>query len=141
MAYILGLLVLLLVPVSSAAQVPPVPPVVQVPSLVVDRAALPDLGTVNVPLPANLDGDAVTREWVQSQYAQDGHFEIRGIALRAGALCTGGWVRPFQVALAHLVPGDMLLVGMVLGPLDAGRDGYVVVGVRGYYEIPIPYGC
>lgn len=116
------------------------PAAAQTPSLVVDRAALPDLGAVNVPIPANLDGDGLTREWVQSQYAPDGQFEIRGIALRNGVLTYGAWIRPFAVAAAHLVPGDLLLVGMVFGPLDGNRDGFVVIGVRGYYEIPIPFG-
>ncbi|MGE0363056.1 MAG: hypothetical protein AB7R67_20250 [Vicinamibacterales bacterium] len=104
--------------------------------LVADRAAL----GVDAPMPANLDGQATTREWVQSRYSPtDGQYEVRGLALRASGLCVGTWFRPFDVAAAQLLPGDMLLVGVLAESGD--RHRFIAYGVIGYYEVSIGYGC
>lgn len=121
----------------ALAQVPGLPPP---PAFVFDRYAIPGLG-VEAPIPAELDGTVATREWVQTRYApSDGVFEVRGLALR-GTLCMSGWTRPYSVAEASLVPGDMLLFGFLGTPTAGGLARYIVLGVRGYYEITIPYGC
>lgn len=80
--------------------------------------------------PAELDGVPETREWVQ--YRADG--QVRGVALRGGALCTGAWFSPWA-----LVPPSELTVGAVM---RAGLiDRWVAQGVTSYYEVRILYGC
>lgn len=102
-----------------------------------DRVAYPELGS-EVPQKLNLDGDDTTTEFVQQRFLRDA-FEVRGLALRDGRLCLGPWFRPFDVAAAHLVPGDGLLFGMIW--ITGGIERYTVVGWRGYYDIAISYGC
>jgi len=101
-----------------------------------DRAAL----GIDAPVPANLDGDRSTREWVQSRYnPSDGQYEIRGLALRAVGLCIAPWFKPFDVAAAQLIAGDVLIVGMVAESGD--RHRFLAYGTIGYYEVSIGYGC
>ncbi len=108
-------------------------------SFVIDRTLYPQLGS-ETPIPADLDGNATTREWVQTHYNdEEGAFEVRGVAARGAMLCTGTWFRPFEIAAAHSVPWDMLVFGAI-SPAGS-RYRYIVIGLRGYYEIDISYGC
>ena len=121
-------LLVLLVSASAGAQTV---------SLVVDRALFPQLGN-DVLVPANLDDQIVTREWIQSRISPSGVMELRGVALRS-SLCLGSWFNPFsQVAP---LPGDLLLFGFMSTAGPNGVMRYIVFGTRGYYEIAIGYGC
>lgn len=102
----------------------------------VDRALYPQLGN-EVLIPANLDSDGRTREWVQTRVTAQGT-EFRGLALR-DTLCVGRWFEPFKAVQA--VPGDTLLLGFLSTTGPSGLSRFVAFGTRGYYEVAIGYGC
>lgn len=125
---ILTALVLLLFAAPAAAQTV---------AVAVDRLAVPDLGA-EVPIPHDLDGDPWTSDFVQGRYVDGGVYELRSVIARDGRICLGIWIRPFAIATASAVPGDLLLLGATF-PAVIGR--FVVIGIRGYYEVTIPFGC
>lgn len=109
-------------------------------ALAFDRASVPALNNAYGPLPLELDGNPATREWVQHRTdPKSQQFEIRGLQARS-TLCVGEWVRPYEVVAANLIQGDVMLFGLIAGPIH-GTWRYVVYGIRGYYEVTIPYGC
>lgn len=107
--------------------------VVQADKTTIETLAFEPLGSD--PLwPANLDGIAATREWVQYRQTWDGATEIRGIALRGSQLCQGEWFDPRRVVDA----GDVVEARIIT---TAGVDRLVVQGHAVYAEIAIRFGC
>lgn len=127
-----ALFVLASAPIASAQTV----------SMIIDRFAYPELELAeNPPIPYDLDGNPLTREWVQSRYNKLGRYELRGLALRSSGVCAGTWFQPFAAAEAQALPLDMIWVGFIAGPTGEGKHRFVAFGIRGQYEITISYGC
>lgn len=132
-ALVAAALVLVLLPHRAAAQSVDV---------AFDRAGVPEVefGTA-VPMPSDLDGNPLTREWYQITTDEVGRTLLRGLAVRASGLCVGEYFEPFARVADQMVPGDILIFGFVFGPTAGGQWRFIVVGTRGYYEVGIGYGC
>ena len=103
----------------------------------VDKGTVVGLGPESL-WPAELDGDLTTREWIQYRVLPTDEWQLRGVALRGGGVCTGDWFNPwFFITLRGW---DFFAAGAVMRS-GGGIDRFVAQGQQTYAEVAIGYGC